>query len=209
MTATTSAKCRPIIMSADSVRAILDGRKTMTRRVVKPQPEFTEPNTAWRSGDGHGGIGWYAYTTEYPDEGSEFYRCRFGQPGDLLWVRETWSAEPLDGLGGSILYRATDNDRLVECWRSPLHLPRRLARLWLRITTVRVERVQEISEVDADVEGCHVDDWPHNHADIREFTSSRELFMWRWNELNAKRGYSWVSNPFVWVISFERAEPSP
>jgi hypothetical protein len=74
------------------VRALLDGTKTQTRRVVKPQPEWTEPATVWQHGDGHSGIGWYASNEDYPEEGALHYRCPYGQPGDTLWIKETFFA---------------------------------------------------------------------------------------------------------------------
>jgi len=88
---------RPILFSGPMVKAILASRKTQTRRLVKPPPEWTEPGTAWTSGflgDGsRAGVSWRAHHEEYPEEGSLLYRCPFGEPGDHLWVRETFRLE--------------------------------------------------------------------------------------------------------------------
>jgi hypothetical protein len=83
-------KERPILFSGSMVRAILSGVKFQTRRVVKPQTEWVEPETVWQQADGHSGPGWYAHNEDYPEEGSLFYRCPYGQPGGRLWVKETW-----------------------------------------------------------------------------------------------------------------------
>jgi hypothetical protein len=123
-------KERPILFSAPMVRAILAGTKTQTRRAVKPSPEWTEPGTAWKfSEDGHSGPGWYAYNEDYPEEGALFYRCPYGQPGDLLWVREAWQYYNWTDEGEPCIRYSADNatawpeagteawaDKLVDVW---------------------------------------------------------------------------------------------
>lgn len=196
-------KERPIIFSGSMVRAIRDGRKTQTRRVVKAALP--------RIGAG----------AEYI---RRVIRCPYGQPGDLLWVRETWAAVrpetdwetgyvdsvkevPLGARNCRIWYRSdygfddTPEEREFR-WRSPIRMPRRASRLTLRLTDVRVERVQDISEEDARAEGCagHAVDghsgYPIGYAPTDEF---RDV----WDAINAKRGHSWDANPWVWVMTFE------
>ena len=169
----------PIIFSGPMVRAILDGRKTQTRRVIKPQPKgefcrygFHMPTQAI----------WTDLTV---------VSCPYGQPGDLLWVRETFAAA---GDQSWVEYRA-DCDSKVIRWRPSIHMPRSASRLTLRITDVRVQRVQEISEEDARAEGT------------TGLAGAMTGFPYLWESINAKRGYGWNTNPWVWAISFERIMP--
>lgn len=172
-------KERPILFSAPMVRAILDGRKTVTRRSCKPQPSANAHTT---SADGNPMGAWW-------ETGKDINRCPYGQPGDRLWVRETWSDVNLQGAPG-IAYRADDDIRdLMEdetfldnsgafnyddprskpyqfaCWsedliagtegrwRPSIFMPRWVSRILLEVTAVRVERLQEISEEQALAEG--------------------------------------------------------
>lgn len=248
-------KERPIIFDAESVRAILDGRKTMTRRAVKAQGELTflggsgddksDPRMwGWRV-DGNG-------TDEYVtlakgDYHDSYSRCPQGQPGDTLWVRETWRAFTGDDprieyrAGGvfetEIAYKAgipntpagvrqAENELAgviaVPPWRSPIHMPRWASRIALKVTDVRVERLQEISNADIAAEGypakkgrcCGKPGCPFENvtdadlvlAGVSDGDTMFEWFSSRWDYLNAKRGYPWESNPWVWVVQFERVE---
>jgi hypothetical protein len=196
---------KPILFSTEMVRAMLDGRKTMTRRVVKPilSPGFTfvERGTAnKRFGWSFWGDGDINHEVKPP--------CR---TGDILWVRETWYKNyphkygkyfyRADGeetdiplvTGGTTAYGKADGLK----WRPSIHMPREAARIFLRVRTVRVERVQEITEVDAEAEGIEP-------KGIIHVVSARYRFAQLWNDLNAKRGYGWDTNPFVWVIEFEQ-----
>ena len=179
-------KERPILFSAPMVRAILDGQKTQTRRVIKPQPEWTEPATAWTfHEDGHSGPGWYAHNDDYPEEGSLFYRCPYGQPGDRLLVRETFFAygrwetrfsakkgrdewhfiDMTEECGYTYRYAADHKElfplgtmrSVLPGWhrRPAIFMPRRAVRIFLEVIAVRVERLQDISEADAVAEGIH------------------------------------------------------
>jgi len=138
-------------------------------------------------------------------------RCPYGVPGDLLWVRETWDFRPWGDRVVRVAY-AADGDQSGEIrvpdgwnpmlynyarWRPSIHMPRWASRLTLRVTDVRVERVQEISHADAIAEGC---------ADPTGHNAHRFHFADVWDTLNAKRGHGWDANPWVWVISFERGE---
>jgi hypothetical protein len=188
-------KDRPILMSAPMVRATLAGVKTMTRRVITPQPPADGSAKAWTwaidSDAPRPALGWRDDAI-----GACAAVCPHGRPGDLLWVRETWGIAGQFRDGPEIAYRATD-DRNGITWKPSIHMFRAYSRLTLRITNVRVERVQDISESDAVAEGvdCY---------DSAVSVPARERFMSLWDGLNAKRGYGWAANPWVWVISFER-----
>ncbi len=131
-------KERPIMFTGPMVRAILDGRKTQTRRVIRPQPRWVgDPGIPFRTEDA---------------DPKGIIQCPYGKPGDQLWVRETWAPNEGDVLAGKAFYRA-DNNTIVERWRPSIHMPRWASRITLEITKVRVERLQDISEEDAKAEG--------------------------------------------------------
>jgi hypothetical protein len=198
-------KERFILFSTAMVRAILHGRKKQTRRVIKPQP------------DADGFI--KSASTGHPQEWkftkkvfngvcnatTDWIKCPYGQPGDLLWVRETWGRyERVDG-NILYLYRADAGDdpreyHVAGGWKPSIHMPKRAARIFLEITDVRVERVQDISEEDVLNEGFRMDS-----TEIIKF-GYKGAFRYLWNSINAKRGYSWESDPWVWVIGFRRWE---
>jgi hypothetical protein len=218
-------KERPILFSGSMVRAILEDRKTQTRRVVKPT--MTAPRVAplrmepWlidgeQETDDNGAPLWAGFHPDYPGE-AKWFSCPYGQPGDRLWVRETWRVEARGMIGHLIDYRADpgsptlvmtradDAPRYVTpnmVWRPSIHMPRWASRLTLEITGVRVERLQDISWIDAVAEGMHD---PHR-AELRTHPTTGCVARFRglWNEINAKRGYSWESNPFVWVVGFKK-----
>ena len=180
-------KEHPIIFSGESVRAILDGRKTQTRRVVKPQPtEMGYGAPLWSKGD-HS-IGGKIELAKW---------CPYGQPGDRLWVRETWTDEY-----GDLCYRADgeisagkgDGPGWSAGWKSPFHMRREDSRITLEIVNVRVERLQEISEADTLAEGVYPPDNP------KDWKANFGVF---WNTINAKRA-PWATNPWVWVLEFKR-----
>lgn len=158
------------------VRAILDGRKTQTRRVVK-RDEVTKAGIRGIMG----GTG-PAFISKY-------------QKGMRLWVRETFNAK--DG----IKYRASTQSSWRWLWKPSIFMPKKYARIWLEVLDVRVERVQEISTSDCIKEGFLLPDKPFGRPDevLPHF-----WFEDRWNSLNAKRGYGWDKNPWVWVIEFRR-----
>ena len=164
-----AARTRPILFSGPMVRAILSGAKTQTRRVITPQPDA---RLRW------GLAGW-------EDVHGRPLPCRYGAPGDLLWVRETWGIAGEFGDGTAHTYRATD-DRNGIIWRPSIFMPRALSRITLKITDVRVERIQDISEPDEAAEGVE-----------------RHTFAALWNAINAKRGYSWERNPWVWALTLQ------
>jgi hypothetical protein len=214
-------KEHPIIFSGEMVRAILEGRKTQTRRVMKPQPGPTtsgymellpgrfKPIRSLPEFDGKIGSKSHKKAAKifYDDEDNETRQCPCGQPEDHLWVRETWTQIDYDQ---TIIYRA-DCDQEAEGviredgykWKSSIFMPHWASRITLEITDVRVERLQDInSESHDDVlkEG-----WPFEEEGK---TDENPVFLFRryWDSLNAKRGFGWETNLFVWVISFKRIE---
>lgn len=184
-------KERPIIFSTEMVRAILDGRKTQTRRVIKSQPNS---NDYWQRAKGH----------LVPIEKVARY-CPYGQPSDRLWVRESFGFL----IGGTISYRANcDSWHLKHGytikWKPSIHMPRWASRIYLEITEVRVERLKAITVIDLVDEGIE----PQYEFDTNAYNEPPmfKAFIALWDSLNAKRGYSFETNPWVWVISFKRIE---
>ena len=212
----TAIKERPILFSGEMVRAILDGRKTQTRRVCKPQPEFSHLGICgdvWKWGGSEGELSLLTLHMEY--------HSPYGVPGDRLWVRETFRPTELEsGLDG-IQYQADDSfheientieaaDKWLECyggsdrWRPSIHMPRWACRLVLEVTEVRVERLQDISCEDAYAEGVPDDQMPIDVSEMPYPPSPIQgAFAALWNQINNKE-HPWSSNPWVWVVSFER-----
>lgn len=197
---------KPIIFSSPMVRAILEGRKTQTRRVVKPQPEWHETS---RGGDC---FGWLHHRSSDSVISMTPPACPYGQPSDRLWVREAF--KPNDGPGTrcnvfSAIYKAdylrSDGFGLGP-WKPSIHMPRKYCRLLLDVTAVRVERLQDISEDDAIAEG--VDAVSLADSPRQATWSRRQDFAQLWNSLNEKRGYGWSENPWVWVIEFRKVAVS-
>jgi hypothetical protein len=184
---TTTVTERPIIMGAESVLAILDGRKTETRRPLRPQPPSTlRARKPWASVE------------------DLLAGCPYGQPGDRLWVRETWAKY---GRGPRhFLYRASYGPLADERpWKPSIFMPRAACRLTLEILAVRVERLQEINGFDARAEG-YPDSMPD--CDLLHYGGGKKCRRWYqagWDALNARRGFGWEKNPWVWVIQFKRA----
>lgn len=158
---------------------------------------------------------WCIYCAEYPEEGVVPIGQAYGKPGDLLWVRETFYAVyPQDsnynnGQPIEYDYRATykDGDRLGDYWAPKkwapsIHMPRAASRLTLELTNVRIERLQEIGNTDATAEGCTGGSGVEGYSDNNPAEPYEEYAV-LWDRLNARRGYSWNSNPWVWVLCFK------
>ena len=232
-------KERPILFSGPMVRAILADRKTQTRRVVKTQPgpewneiicgHYVPTKINKRTGEEYPGEEVFGFADA--DNG---WICPYGQPGDRLWVREKWKPTGLMALHptrlsklcGEFAYAADENqkerNRLI-LWRPSIHMPRWASRITLEVTSVRVERVQEISESDAIAEGVEpninsgyvnylwhgndditqkqIDSWPWQYSNYHDAKGS---FSSLWEKINAQRGYGWDVNPWVWAVEFKR-----
>lgn len=235
----------PILFKDDMVRAILEGRKTQSRRVIKPQPILMDSGTWYPSehpGDKKNKTGLHYANEKHMRKGLAIDFCPYGQPGDILWVKEYFSwvtlveKDPWDSLFSAIkrvpansphdhagckvgmLYRATDTDWEGEApWKSSLFMPRWASRINLEVVSVRAERVQEINEEDVKAEG--IGSFAGNigsHSNPTDFyvafpekeggfLFASEAFEALWNFINAKRGYGWDVNPWVWRIEFKAA----
>lgn len=185
---------RPILFSGPMVRAILNGTKTVTRRVVKPQRHpFGRMLTADEvAGEAIGG--------------TCAVLCPYGQPGDRLWVRETFAVYG-DEKMAAIHYRADrphDVGRKGTGYKPSIHMPRWACRILLEITAVRVERLQDISEEQAIAEGVHRDlrMWFATDEGGPAFTWPQHAFEHLWRKINGAE--CWDANPWVWVVEFKR-----
>ncbi len=200
-----------LICTGENVRRILAGIKSQTRRVVKPQPEYREylgQDALYDEDYGYVGV----------KNSKIFEYCPYGKVGDRLWVRESFQIEDYtfrrNCVGGKYL---ADNKEfwtevylreydLIKNRKFPLRatsgrfMYKSLARIWLEITGVRVERAQDISESDAVAEGIDKDLLP---------CSPYELFANLWDSINAKRGYGWDTNCWVWIIEFRQLQEQP
>jgi hypothetical protein len=189
-------KERPILFSGPMVGAILEGRKTVTRRVVNFLPEYQDARYVRIKRDKR--ISKYDAVLSIAHEDA-FAACPYGLAGDRLWVRETWYCAGADESDGyPVRYRADASivqDVSIN-WRPSIFMFRWMSRITLEIISVRVERLQEITADDVVQEGVGQSFWPESN-----------LFAnWQrgWDALNAKRGFSWDSNPWVWRIEFKK-----
>lgn len=254
-------KERPILFNSEMVRAILDGMKTQTRRVIRPVPEWEDEDpqecedAKWADySDWHR---WHFSSFDHVAL-KNFRKCPYGKTGDHLWVRETFrigawervkgASEPFgykfafdykaspelnstpwihcsfgDGdeyenqsindfqkaeiKGHPLVWRDGEKELNWErghspCrWRPSIHMPRWASRIQLKITDVRVERVQEITGADVLAEGIRTGTF--EMAGWQYINEFKDL----WNSINKKRGYGWNENPWVWVVEFERIKP--
>ena len=201
-----------IIFSTPMVQAIRENRKSMTRRVIKPQPLWIgDPSIPFKTEDA---------------DLKGIIKCPYGQPGDRLWVRETWGflrswdcegecncSTAYKGDMGCYQYKATSEDLELK-WKPSIHMPKVAARILLEVVSVRVERVQDITEEDAKAEGvgdlfiedCAYDDKYNNIPWIQEEGLTIHQFARLWNSINEKRNYGWDNNPWVWVVEFRRSD---
>ena len=214
---------RPILFSGPMVRALLAGTKTQTRRVVNPQPpEHTVAVGNWQDPPGYDPA-WWAFVRpgpvdrDHPFGGasihSDPWRCPYGKPGDRLWVRETlklWTQDP-----ELFAYAADDTRVQGDGYNYPvrpgrpyvpsIHLARCWSRLVLEVTDVRVQRLQDISEADAEAEG--VAEWAKGALsfDGQKILRPSQQYRYLWEQINGQDGpSSWRADPWVWAVSFKR-----
>lgn len=191
---------KPILFNTEMVRAILDGRKDATRRIVKG---FIPDDAVW---------GYTAFTpkgyiscrgTFADGYGEKFFKLPC-ESGDILYVRETWKEAPK----GYYYYEDWQRNDIADItkWKPSIHMPKEAARIWLKVMNVRVERLQEISAESALAEGA--DKYIHTNGGLDE-NMTITSFIGIWNSTIKKSDldrYGWDANPYVWVISFERCE---
>ena len=219
-------KEHPILFSGPMVKAILDGRKSQARRVVRPQPNETKAAkyqvikvADYFTGCPQAGLAYY-WSNQGCWNSSESFKCRY-QVGDKPWVQEIWGVAPCynelrpselcltarqvswkadDGTVGADTYH-----RNVDKWRLPVHMPKWAARIWLEITGIRVERVQDI---DNDWEDCLKEGVVGKNEACCEVNGLHIKVLWKfrdhWNSLNKKRGFGYDENPWVYIIEFKK-----
>ena len=203
---------KPILFSTKMVRAILDGRKIQTRRAVNIPEQWKLQGMTHDDLEKSGFWNCWQSSADDPTAG---HRWQYGdewlprqnyQIGDRLWVRETWFNPTYvaggDGIPHFTYYKATDKDQWK--WKPSIHMPKAFARIWLDITDVRVERLQDITEGDSISEGSQIprDQLPKS---FRQGTmTERTQFSRIWDSINGKK-HPWSSNPWVWVIEFKRS----
>lgn len=230
----------PILFSAPMVRAIMAGKKTQTRRVVKPQPSqhhwddflagYSFRQKLLKTNKGL--CVKFSHWLNGTEDGVEWVKCPYGQPENIIWVRETFSGPyvctgfpPSQWADFADIWYWADGEPQFGDWTIPkpsIHMPRKFSRLTLKITDIRVERLQDITREDAKDEGI-----PEHYSEALEIFGEKMLsdralhfwdnhtsvenFQWLWDSINGKprkdgQDISWQANPLVWVIEFERVE---
>ena len=217
---------RPILFSGPMVRAVLSGRKTQTRRVVKPQ-FFVQVADVRLNASGE----WCGHANGEPGIRRGWRRCPYGAPGERLWCRETWrpvmeswrgyveyaaggenlnvTSDRLESLRRLALrFPGARKDRHSEAWRPSIHMPRWASRLTLEVLGVRVGRLQAITEEDARAEGIPRNDigrFLPPYPNTAGWMHALDAFPGWWDAITGRRpGCSWEANPWVWVVSFRR-----
>ena len=231
--AITKTKEHPILFNTEMVKAILEGGKTQTRRVIVAQTgewKGKQPIDVLPLGLMKIPNEWVGLMQHDPNRGQVF-KCRYGQPGDRLWVKETHYIDlPLrDNVLRAIFKDGSEKFTTGEyianyCdvrglkWRPSIFMPKWAARIWLEITKVKVERLQEITEEDAKAEGCPSIMLRGKNGQLFDGVIPTFWFEEKWDSLNAKRKvdlttnldtiypYSWRANPWVWVIEFRKLD---
>jgi len=214
----STTKERPILIKAEMVRAILEGRKTQTRRIVKRHRDME-----FDVNDPTYGPYWLSYATEADGEDAKV-RCPYGKPSDRLWVRERYMKArcPIAMSGAAQVTRGPAIEKnwqhcawyedsedplswpIREGWKSPIFMPRWASRITLEITAVRVERLNAISESDAMAEGV-IEDFRPPLDSMGLCSNYRVAYRDLWQSLHGPG--SWDDNPWVWVVEFRRVQP--
>lgn len=196
---------KPILFNTEMVRAILDGRKTCTRRLIKPQPDkkhiyplgFVTDSTEKKE------VGCFGFAANEYGGSIQYVKPPYRYaPGDILYVRETWKKAP----NGYYYYEDWQRNDIADVtkWKPSIHMPKEATRIWLKVTDVRVERLQDITSEQISREGVEVE-YPH----VLNGEEKRYAFSTLWNSTIKKSDlnrYGWDANPWVWVIEFERCE---
>ncbi len=195
---------KPILFNTDMVRAILDGRKSCTRRICKDANEYTVPDMEFYNADKRTYAVHNFVDKEHTEQLSTAERTCPICTGDILYVRETWKEAPK----GYYYYEDWQRNDITDItkWKPSIHMPKEAARIWLKVMNVRVERLQEISAESALAEGA--DKYIHTNGGLDE-NMTITSFIGIWNSTIKKSDldrYGWDANPYVWVISFERCE---
>lgn len=200
-------------ISTEMVRAILDGRKTCTRRICKDANECTVPDMDFYNADRRTYAVHNFVDKEHMEQLSTAERTCPICTGDILYVRETWKEAPK----GYYYYEDWQKDDIADVtkWKPSIHMPKEAARIWLKVTDVRVERLQEITDEQAKREGIQYDECPTGFTWKQEtdmhncYTTPIGAMQALWNSTIRKSDidrYGWDANPWVWVIEFERCE---
>ena len=193
---------KPILFNTEMVRAILDGRKTCTRRICKDANEYTVPDMDFYNADRWTYAVHNFVDKEHTEQLSTAERTCPICTGDILYVRETWKKAP----NGYFYYEDWQRNDIADVtkWKPSIHMPKEAARIWLKVTDVRVERLQDMTSEQISREGVEVE-YPH----VLNGEEKRYAFSTLWNSTIKKSDidrYGWDANPYVWVISFERCE---
>ena len=222
---------KPILFNTEMVRAILDVRKSCTRRICKDANECTVPDMDFYNADKRTYAVHNFADKKHTEQLSIAERTCPICPGDILYVRETWCALPVNEAGHMrghpVYYYKADRDFRPEGWRGnwhpSIHMPKEAARIWLKVTDVRVERLQEMKPVNVIKEGAYPDCWDclNTYGEsgsqccygTEEQCSQCDEVMMEWEKLwnsTIKKSdidrYGWQANPWVWVIEFERCD---
>lgn len=205
-------KERPILFSGAMVRAILEGRKTVTRRAINPQPFIDASGNFCWNGRNYGqtfeGPRSSALASPIPCSKTKRVACPYGKPGDQLWVRETCFINGPDK-GAEVIYKADplpnwEGEEADIRWRPSIHMPRWASRIQLEITAARVERLQDIIEEQAKAEGATCELAEIDSVRLGAASTYRAGFQRLWQSINGPE--SWDANPWVWVVEFHRID---
>lgn len=204
---------KPILFNTEMVRAILDGRKNCTRRICKDANEYAVPDMDFYNADKRTYAVHNYADKEHTDKLSIAERTCPICPGDILYVRETWKKAP----NGYYYYESWQKNGIADItkWKPSIHMPKEAARIWLKVTNVRVERLQDITDEQAKREGIQYDECPTGFTWKQEtdmhncYTTPIGAMQALWNSTIKKSDldrYGWNASPWVWVIEFERCE---
>jgi hypothetical protein len=229
---------KPILFSTEMVQAILRGEKTQTRRIVKIQPKDLQnwkisrmiETTSKDDRKNEGKLHWITMENEssIKEYDDRYFDCKY-LVGDILWVRETWGIDyfgsaqfwhfkhGIDVKQKDIVYKADDENRdkqylLDKVWKPSIFMPKEVCRIFLKLKSIRIERLNDISEKDAISEGVQELEKGHSWLDYYDKTndygcgSAKASYMTLWCKINGSK--SWSENPFVWIYEFERCVAS-